>query len=103
MASMDCIGLNNHLGVGWLDITSVTQAWHWNLSRVNDMGTANVTLVTMRDRTGGSIGEVSSPLDLCLSIVQPGKTNAPRRSHAESMVPPPHTSTRALSDTLNVG
>ena len=59
LASLDCIGLNNLLGVGWLDVTSVTQAWHWNTSRVDDMGTANITMVTMRDKVRSSMGEVS--------------------------------------------
>ena len=72
LASLDCIGLNNLAGVGWLDLTSVTQAWHFNRHREDDLGVANITMVTMRDRLGPSMGEVSQAFHfsrVMLSIV----------------------------------
>ena len=63
-ASLDLIGLNNLAGVGWVEILSISEAWHWKDSR-GDVGVANITIRTKRDRTGASMGEVPA-----FSIIQ---------------------------------
>lgn len=56
-ASLDLIGLNNLAGVGWVEILSISEAWHWKPAR-GECGVANITIRTKRDRTGASMGEV---------------------------------------------
>ena len=56
-AALDCIGLNTAVGMGWLQISHVSEAWYWEPQR-GDVGQANITLRTMRDKPGAAIGEV---------------------------------------------
>ena len=61
--SLDLIGLNSLAGVGWVEILSISEAWHWKPLR-GDVGVANITIRTKRERGGRSMGEVlliSSP------------------------------------------
>ena len=56
-ASLDLIGLNSLAGVGWVEILSISEAWHWKPLR-GDVGVANITIRTKRERAGRSMGEV---------------------------------------------
>ena len=62
-ASLDLIGLNSLAGVGWVEILSISEAWHWKPLR-GDVGVANITMRTKRERAGRSMGEVDSLLYL---------------------------------------
>jgi hypothetical protein len=55
-ATLDLIGLNNLAGVGWIKIANVSESWQWMAPRW--VGVANITIHTIRDRTGASMGEV---------------------------------------------
>jgi len=55
-ATLDLIGLNNLAGAGWVKVASVSESWQWMAPRW--VGVANITIHTMRDRTGASMGEV---------------------------------------------
>ena len=55
--ALDCMGLNSAVGMGWLQISHVSEAWYWEPQR-GDVGQANITLRTMRDKPGVAIGEV---------------------------------------------
>ena len=59
-ASLDLIGLNSLAGVGWVEILSISEAWHWKPLR-GDVGVANITIRTKRERGGRSMGEVLLP------------------------------------------
>lgn len=54
-ATLDLIGLNNLAGVGWIKIANVSESWQWMAPRW--VGVANITIHTIRDRTGASMGE----------------------------------------------
>ncbi len=71
-ASLDLIGLNNLAGVGWVEILSISEAWHWKALR-GDVGVANITMRTKRERTGLSMGEVCAL-----------ETNSPKKQGSKS-------------------
>lgn len=56
-ASLDLIGLNSDAAVGWVEILSISEGGLWRPPR-GHIGVANITLRTMRDRVGPSMGEV---------------------------------------------
>ena len=55
---VDCVGLNNMAGVGYTRLTHVSEAWKWT-KEGGDVGVANITMVTIRDRPLASVPEVS--------------------------------------------
>ena len=59
--ALDCMGLNSAVGMGWLQISHVSEAWYWEPQR-GDVGQANITLRTMRDKPGVAMGEVCRSL-----------------------------------------